>query len=251
MQVAMVEVMYFTHLRKGRQRGLAYALHLCKAFSGKLSLLPAGSLHRPQSKGIPIWRAPGWVDHRPVKDGTALVKEQTRKLVVCVKPSSVARESFFKDWIYWHKLLKSDLPLLFIPSDYDYRPLKHFLLLGGGPGMADHWLKHLLAATFLPRAYSLQDQEVKVIHWNNICMLPVAEDGDFPPISPVLLNRHIEQNGIDLITLEGASHYTYRYLQFLFQCACPALVLPLQPQAGGVTNVRPKGLTDGHPLRFA
>lgn len=230
----MLDLIYITHLHPGTQRTLAYAFGLAKALSSPLSLLSSANLGEPEREKMPIWtpknrevRNSLSASHKPIK-----YRQRNKRLPLYIlgKPGqSTIRERLSYPII--RLLLDLGFPLLVLPFDQPFTGIRNVLFAGNAPGLTDHRLKHFIAATFLPRAFQLENARLKQIHWNNISHIPskrrASIDFDCPD-----LKAEMEQHEIDL-TIFPIGHSTSgerRNEATLRQIAAaqhPILLLPL------------------------
>lgn len=196
----MLDLIYITHLHPGKQRTLAYAFGLAKALSSPLSLLPSTSLGDPEGRKMPIWTPKRRETSNSMRASNKLIKYQKRKKHLPLYILGKSNQSAIRERLTYQiiqRLIDLDFPTLILPYNHAFTGIRNVLFAGNAPGLTDHRLKHFIAATFLPRAFQLENAGLKRIHWNNISHIPskhrAAIDFDCPN-----LKVELEQHEIDL-----------------------------------------------------
>lgn len=237
----MIDLMYITHLDRGKQKNLAYAFELAKSFSSPLSLLPVFRLNDPDHGKLSIW-TPSKNKVKKEKDGLLSAVTGTKKTTIkkstplfLLGKSNPSNRSNHKTYKVIKQVICSGFPLLVLPYDYPFKRIRKVLFTGNAPGLTDHPLKHQIAANFLPRAYQLSETKLMRIHWNNIGNIAESKS---PALNFCLsnLNINIERYQIDLAVfpvqgrLLSSAFYDSFELRKLLQCSCPALLIPLSTE---------------------
>lgn len=201
----MLDFIYITSMRKGKQKSLAYALGLAKAFSNQLFILPTHRLDDPQSGKILIWKP-----EEPKNRDQAILSEFGRSINYRIKKQNLP--IFFLgrfnpkvnpdplEYEIARQIMSLGFPIFILPFNCPYQKIRKVLFTGNAPGLPGHPLKNQIAATFLPKAFKLEQSEIKRIHWSNICFLPEC-NWLKTPFSCKYLTSTIQDHNIDLVVL--------------------------------------------------
>jgi hypothetical protein len=227
-----LEFIYISHLKKNKQKNLAYALGVAKAFSGSLSLLPACQLQDHARKKIPIWKPQRQKEAAfqmySISNGSRNRAWQQRQPVFLLgKPHrACALETMVP--VLAKQILDAGYPLFLLPFDHTFEGIKNVLFTGNTQGLTDHFLQHQIAARFLPKAYKLENATLEQIHWNNIWKIA----GHYNLDGLASYNEHLQHHNIDLIVLP-ATHSLPAVLanpvediRRLMPLAVPTLLIP-------------------------
>lgn len=233
----MLDLMYITHFHPGTQRTLAYAFGLAKALSSPLSLLPSTSLGEAGGGKMPIWTPKKRETRNNMRASNKLVKYQKRKKHLPLYILGKSNQSAIRERLTYQiiqRLIDLDFPTLVLPYNHAFSGIRNVLFAGNAPGLTDHRLKHFIAATFLPRAFQLENARLKRIHWNNISHIP-RRNQSAVNFDCAQLKAEMTQHQIDLTIFpmgnspvnEGES---LDALQQVLSAKHPVLLLPLRPE---------------------
>lgn len=233
----MLDLIYITHLHPGKQKTLAYAFGLAKALSSPLSLLPSTSLGEPEGGRMPIWTPKKRDRGNSMRASKKLVKYQKRKKHLPLYILGKSNQSAIRERLAYQiiqRLIDLDFPTLILPHNHSFSGIRNVLFAGNAPGLTDHRLKHFIAATFLPRAFQLENAGLKRIHWNNISHIP-SRNRAVVDFNCSQLKAEMTQHQIDLTILPiGSSpsdeEENLDALPQILSAKHPILLLPLRPE---------------------
>ncbi|MEZ5043803.1 MAG: hypothetical protein R2828_28150 [Saprospiraceae bacterium] len=231
----MLELIYLTHFRTKSQKSLAYAIALAKAFSSPLSILSLSRINESFQRKIVIWQPPkGEKGNHSLLVSREDKKNTSRKTLPLFLLGLPDHPERLTPKIYntVMQVLHQGFPLLLLPFNYAFNRIRNVLFTGNSPGFTDHYLKHRIAATFLPRAFKLENAALKQIHWNNICQIAEGKLS-LRQFSCEALKAHIRQQSIDLTIIpvtnscDSITSVTGLEIRELFRYKGPTLLIPL------------------------
>ena len=225
----MLNLIYISHLRPGKQRNLAYAMELAQAFRSPLSILSASCLRNYLREKKLLWNP----NRSKVKNGKIpsfereiIYNKREKKLPVFLLGKSLPQDRIEpSEHHVVRQVMAMGFPLFILPYDYTFKGIRNVLFTGNAPGFTDHRLKHQIAATFLPRAFKLENSDLKRIHWNNISHIPETSRQDYE-LSYRALNNNIHRFLIDLIVFPVTS--AFRGVRELLLYQSPVLLIPVK-----------------------
>lgn len=230
----MLDLIYVTHLYPGKEKNLAYALGLAKAFSAPLSLFSSARLDNPSSGKISIWSPDSEVKRSGSSNESKFPRTQKElfSLYLLGKPSQPAKNSL-QSYRIIQRLVDLGFPILWLPFNYPFRGIKSVLFAGNGPGLTENKVKQLIAANFLPRVFQVMNSTLTRIHWNNISHIDqdTQQGLDFSCPS---LNAELIRNEIDLTVYpidSNVSPFSTIDWRGISSAQHPLLFLPLGAQA--------------------
>ncbi len=233
----MLDLIYITHLHPGKQKTLAYAFGLAKALSSPLSLLPSTSLGEPEGGKMPIWTPKKRETRNSMRASNKWGKYQKRKKHLPLYILGKSNQSAIRERLAYQiiqRLIDLDFPTLVLPHNHPFSGIRNVLFAGNAPGLTDHRLKHFIAATFLPRAFQLENVGLKRIHWNNISHIP-RRNRSVIDFNCSQLKAEMAQHQIDLTIFPMGSPTSNEgenldALQQILAAKHPVLLLPLRPE---------------------
>ncbi len=223
----MLDLIYISHLQQGKQKSLAYALGLAKAFAAPLSLLPSTYLGEMDKGAMSIWRPSRPKHDLPTSRESIFRRSRKEKFsLYLLGKSSQPAKSNYQSYQIIQRLVGLGFPILWIPFDFPFQRIKNILITNNGPGLTDHKLKQLLAANFLPRVFQIENNLLSRIHWNNISHIrnDAANKLDF---SCPNLEAELQRNEIDLTVYPINHQLTTVHWQGISSANYPLLFLPL------------------------
>ncbi len=229
----MLDLIYISHLHRGRQKSLAYAFGLAKAFSAPLSLLPSSKLGESDWGPMSIWspsrKTEQGMPYASILTGTS---KERFSLYLLGKPSQPAKSNY-QSYQIIQRLVDLGLPILWIPYDYCFKHIQNIWITNNGPGLTDHRLKHLIGANFLPRVFQMTGHSLTRIHWNNISYIP-PKTGYFFDFGSPKLALELRKNDINLTIYpipSTGTRLTTSHFQGLSAAQHPILFLPLSTES--------------------
>lgn len=229
----MLDLIYISHLHRGRQKSLAYAFGLAKAFSAPLSLMSSSNLGDPKWGKMPIW-SPSTKGRQEIPYVSSLGRTSKERfsLYLLGKPSQPAKSNY-PAYPIIQRLVDLGFPILWIPYHYDFERIQNIWITNNGQGLTDHRLKQLIGANFLPKVYQMSDGSLTRIHWNNIAYIPQETRG-FYDFSCPNLEVELQKNEINLTIYpvsSTSSKLTTDHFQGLSSVQHPVLFLPLSTES--------------------
>lgn len=232
----MLDLIYISHLHRGRQKSLAYAFGLAKAFSAPLSLLSSSKLGESNWGKMPIWspsrKVQKGIPYGSIVNGTS---KESFSLYLLGKPSQPAKSNY-QSYPIIQRLVDLGFPILWIPYDYCFKRIQNIWITSNDPGLTDHRLKQLIGANFLPRVFQMTGRSLTRIHWNNISHIPQKTGYAFDFGSPAL-EGELRKNDINLtiypIPAMGPG-LTTSHFQGFSSAQHPILFLPLASKSSPI-----------------
>ena len=232
----MLELIYITHFDKGTQRNLSYAIELANAISGYLSLISFSGLAEVQKSKIPIWPLRNNRDRYSriavSRNEINLIQKEPDASIFLLGKSKFNSPHNYEEYKIIKRVMALKRPLFILPYNYQFKEIQKILFRGNTQYFVDHPFIHRLVATYLPRAFTLEDQKIRQIHWNNLIHLPPT---DWPKtnFSFEHLATEIQRQQIDLTIFpinDGVflnRKYSSKISQELLTIESPVLILPV------------------------
>lgn len=234
----MLDLIYISHLHRGRQKSLAYAFGLAEAFSAPLSLVSSSNLGESNWDKISIWNPNRKAQKQmPYPSPLRVKRNESFSLYLLGRPSQPAKSNY-QSYQIIQRLVDLGYPILWIPYDYTFERVQNVWVTHNEPGLTDHRLKQLIAANFLPKVFRMKDHSLTRIHWNNISHIPQggksSRDFNSPDLEIELRKNHIDLT-IYPVSVGDAKPSTIHSQGF----SCiqhPILFLPLLAEGHPVPN---------------